>query len=341
MEIQFTKGHFISLRAAKKVHLGAIEMDVYEGDELEYDGQTLKMGGKEYNVPNLRAGIRAGWFTVDASVPRNAASPAVAPTGKQDTFANNLRKGVSTIEDDERTVGFATQGARERANTPVQAATKTITASADEGVAVGKVRFAAKQHTVLTDSSSVNSEISRLDNMSAPPSRRAIATGDVQEAASGDELEDLLPELSSTGRPAAGPAGAGHDGMTVEERADAVKRARLAAVAAAPAAPPVARAEVASLAAAAESAENDVENLFGDLTADPEAAADTAGLNAAQARMSLAKLAVPGFEWNLAAPWRTRVKTALEMRNDPVYMNAIFAVETDTVKKHIGDGLRA
>jgi hypothetical protein len=340
MEIQFTKGHFISLRAAKKVHLGAIEMDVYEGDELEYDGQTLKMGGKEYNVPNLRAGIRAGWFTVDASVPRNAAGPAAASSAKMDTTASNLRKGVSTIEDDERQVGFATQGARDRANTPAPASTKTA-ASADEGVAVGKVRFAAKQHTVLTDSSSVNSEISRLDNMAAPTSRRAIATGDVQEAASGDELEDLLPELSSTGRPAAGPAGAGHDGMTVEERADAVKRARLAAVAAAPAAPPVARAEVTSLAAAAESAEDDVENLFGDLTADPEAAADTAGLNAAQARMSLAKLAVPGFEWNLAAPWRSRVKIALEMRNDPVYMNAIFAVETDTVKKHVAEGLRA
>ena len=340
MEIQFTKGHFISLRAAKKVHLGAIEMDVYEGDELEYDGQTLKMGGKEYNVPNLRAGIRAGWFTVDASVPRNAASPAVASAPKGDSTANNLRKGVSTIEDDERQVGFATQGARDRANTPVQAPTKAA-ASSDEGVAVGKVRFAAKQHTVLTDSSSVNSEISRLDNMSAPVSRRAVATGDVQEAASGDELEDLLPELSSTGRPAAGPAGAGHDGMTVEERADAAKRARLAAVAAAPAAPPVARAEVASLAAASESAENDVENLFGDLTTDPEADADTAGLNAAQARMSLAKLAVPGFEWNLAAPWRTRVKTDLECRADPVYMNAIFAVETDTVKKHVAEGLKA
>ncbi|NBR01356.1 MAG: hypothetical protein EBT97_13115, partial [Actinobacteria bacterium] len=66
MDIQFTKGNFITFTAIKRVHLGAVEVDVYDGDSFEYDGQTLRLGGKEYNVPNLRAGVRAGWFTADA-----------------------------------------------------------------------------------------------------------------------------------------------------------------------------------------------------------------------------------------------------------------------------------
>jgi len=329
MDIQYTKGTFITFTAAQRVHLGAVEVDVYEGDSFEYDGQTLRLGGKEYNVPNLRAGVRAGWFTAEASAPRAAskvAAPASAPA----------RKVVQTVDDDERTVGFATTDARARASGGGKA---SPAAASDEGVSVGKVRVAAKQHTVLTDSSSVSQEISRLDNMTAKVTR-AVATGDVQEAAAGDELEDILPDTPSTGRPAPGRAGDGHDGMTVEERAEAARRARMASVAAAPAAPPVAQDEVAAVASAAEADEDDVAGLFGDLVSDPEAEADLAGVDAAKARMALAKLAVPGFDWDLAAPWRTRVKLGLAKRDDPVYLNAVLAVETDTVKKHIAEGLR-
>ena len=276
MEIQFTKGNFITLRAAKKVHLGAVELDVYEGDELEYDGQTLKLGGKEYNVPNLRAGIRAGWFVAEgayAAAPKAPATPAAAPT-----LSDKLRRPVQTVEDDERQVGFATRDARDRAT----GVPKAAAAASDEGVPVGKVRIAAHQRTVLTDSSAVTQEISRLDNMTAKVTRAPVATGDVQEAAAGDDLEDILPDVPSTGRPTPGRAGDGNDGMTPEERADAARRARLASVATAPAAPPADASEVAAVAAAAETDEDDVAGLFGDLLADPEADADTAGLDAAR-----------------------------------------------------------
>lgn len=333
MDIQFTRGNFITLRAAKKVHLGAVEVDVYEGDELEYDGQTLKLGGKEYNVPNLRAGIRAGWFVAEDAY---AAAPKVAVASAAPTLSDKLRRPVQTIEDDERQVGFATKIARDKASgTPVASPV-----ASDEGVPVGKVRIAAHQRTVLTDSSSVSQEISRLDNMTAKVTRAPVATGDVQEAAAGDELEDILPDVPSAGKPAPGRAGEGHDGMTAEERADAARRARLASVASAPAAPPVAPDEVAAVAEAAETSADDVADLFGDLVSDPDSDADTSGMDAARARMALAKLAVPGFEWDLSAPWRTRVKTALSRRDDPVYLNAIMAVETDTVKRHVAEGLK-
>lgn len=335
MDIQFSRGNFITLRASKRVHLGAVELDVYEGDEFEYDGQTLRIGGKEHNVPNLRAGIRAGWFVPEGNVPVKQAPSAATATAP--TLSDKLRRPVQTIEDDERQVGFATREARDRAT-----GTTAVTAGAsDEGVPVGKVRIAAQQRTVITDSSAATQEISRLDNMTAKVTRAAVATGDVQEAAAGDELEDILPNTPSTGKPAPGRAGDGHDGMTPEERADAARRARLASVATAPAAPPADASEIAAVAAAAEADQGDVAGLFGDLLSDPDADSDTAGLDAAQARMALAKLAVPGFDWNLATPWRTRVKLGLAKRDDPVYLNAILAVETDTVKKHIAEGLKA
>jgi hypothetical protein len=334
MTIQFTKGNYITLRAAKKVHLGVIELDVYEGDEFEYDGQTLKLGGKEYNVPNLRAGIRAGWFVAEGAYTAEetpSVTPVVAPT-----VSDKLRRPVQAVEDDERQVGFATRGARDRA-----AGVPKSAAASDEGVPVGKVRIASHQRTVLTDSSAVSQEINRLDNLTAKVTSTPIATGDVQEAAAGESLEDILPNVPSTGRPTPGRAGDGQDGMTAEERADAARRARLASVASAPAAPPVDASEVAAVTAAAESDEADVAGLFGDLLADPDADADTADLNAAKARMALAKLAVPGFAWDLASPWRMRVKLGLAKREDPVYLNAIMAIETDTVKKHIAEGLKS
>jgi hypothetical protein len=332
MDILFSKGNFITFTAVKLVHLGAIEVNVNEGDTFEYDGQTLRLGGREHNVPSIRGGIRAGWFVADASAPRVASpAPASAPQPP--------RRIVQTLDDDERTVGFATSEARNRAASGAYGANgaRANIPAHDEGVIVGKVRIASKQHTVLSDSSSVNQEIRRLDNMTAKVTRAPVATGDVQEARSGNELEDILPEARSTGRPAPGPAGEGSDGTTAADRAEAARRARMAAVASAPAAPPVARDEIEAVS---ETAEDDVSGLFGDLIDTPDVDADAAQKPVAQARMTLAKLAVPGFEWDLAAPWQTRVRDALARRGDPVYLNAILAVETDIVKKHVSEGLR-
>ena len=341
MDIQFTKGVFYTFTAVKQVHLGAAELDVYVGDSFEYDGQTLRIGGREYNVPNVRAGIRAGWFAADDAVPRSASAAPRPP-------APPARKVVQTVDDDERQVGFATTDARNRASNPTSKV--QVDAPAD-GVTVGRVRVAAKQHTVLTDSSAVSQEINRLDNMTAKAIRVPVATGDVQDAMAGDDLEEILPDARSTGRPAAGRAGEGSDGADARARADEARRARLASMgvsapATAPAPAPAPSDDGADDGAddgvddGADDGAGDVGDLFGDLVSDADADADLAGVDAAKARMSLAKLAVPGFDWDLSAPWSSRVKAALAKREDPMYLNAILAVETDTVKKHIAKGLR-
>ena len=88
-------------------------------------------------------------------------------------------------------------------------------ASEDEGVPIAKIRTAAKQRTVLTDTSSADSEIRKLDNTTPPKSVKIAipveqdikavhlsgATGDVAHAIAGDSLEELLPDAASSGIP--------------------------------------------------------------------------------------------------------------------------------------------
>lgn len=58
----FETGVFKSYRFTSKVHLGAVQQDVPEGTIVEFDGSVMKWGGQTYTVPQLQAGIRAGWL---------------------------------------------------------------------------------------------------------------------------------------------------------------------------------------------------------------------------------------------------------------------------------------
>jgi len=58
----FETGIFKPYRATNKIHLGTIQQDIPEGTIVEFDGSILKWGGQTYTVPQLQAGIRAGWL---------------------------------------------------------------------------------------------------------------------------------------------------------------------------------------------------------------------------------------------------------------------------------------
>ena len=53
-----------TLRATTKIHLGQIGEDVLEDDIIEFDGQTLKMGGHEHQLSALKGAVKAGWFVI-------------------------------------------------------------------------------------------------------------------------------------------------------------------------------------------------------------------------------------------------------------------------------------
>lgn len=58
----FKTGHFESYRFTATIHLGAIQQDIPKDTVVEFDGSTMKWAGRDYAVPQLRAGINAGWL---------------------------------------------------------------------------------------------------------------------------------------------------------------------------------------------------------------------------------------------------------------------------------------
>jgi hypothetical protein len=98
--------------------------------------------------------------------------------------------------------------------------TKTaIDASENEGVAIARFDSPAKQKTLLSDGAQAAREVNRLENSGAAKLiktakvavepvegedinfRKNGATGDVSEARAGMELEELMPDALSTGKP--------------------------------------------------------------------------------------------------------------------------------------------
>lgn len=61
-----------------------------------------------------------------------------------------------------------------------------------------------------------------------------------------------------------------------------------------------------------------------------------------QQKLAVIRLAIPGFEWDLQAHWKSRVKTALTKHvKDPLTILAILSIEADSVKKEILEGIAA
>lgn len=87
-EIEFQSGKFQRFTALKTVHLGAdIESYLMEGHSIEFDGETAKLSGKSYPLPQLKSAIKLGWLVkakggkVTAAVPKPVAA-VEAPVSK-------------------------------------------------------------------------------------------------------------------------------------------------------------------------------------------------------------------------------------------------------------------
>ena len=60
-QIQFEQGKFRSFRATSKIHIGKYLIDIGHDDLFDFDGQVVRYGGMEYEVPQLR-GMFGNWF---------------------------------------------------------------------------------------------------------------------------------------------------------------------------------------------------------------------------------------------------------------------------------------
>ena len=188
--IAYQKGTFHSFRATTKIHLGSLEKDIYKDDTIEFDGFTLKIGTEEYSLPSLKSGIKMGWFVVasDSTTtyrPQSSGVKVRPANTDQEGDQSNFKVQPTVVVDDQKvvsTLNSATIGQRDG---------KLV--ESQEGQSVGKIKTSAKQKTVITDSSSVDREISRLST--TPPPKADLLPR------VGEELEDVLPEASVPPKP--------------------------------------------------------------------------------------------------------------------------------------------
>ena len=146
---------FKTYRAVTKIHLGQIERDLYEGDLVEFNGQTVKIGGESFQLSSLRAAVSKNWL-VDASDTTAKYVPQSANIGVRKASEageeSSEKSVIKTVNDEEKVVGSSTKLKVENKD------------DNEDAVAIGKVKTASKQKSILKDGASVDAEITRLDN---------------------------------------------------------------------------------------------------------------------------------------------------------------------------------
>jgi hypothetical protein len=242
-EIQYKRGDFQPYKAITKVHLGALESDLEEGEVVLYDGTTMRRGPDDVQLATLRAAIKVGWL-----IPEDEeAQPYVARSAGVEIRPAESRgrergpaRVMGVVEDEERSVGTLNEvrgpnaprahhakhaaveigadgKARSRQQEDRGGRHRVVSESGQEGRVVGRFKNAAQAGTVdvVKDGNRTKQQIMKSEG------RQHVGTG-------GDDLEELLPNAASSGVPRGGRAGEG-DGESADERAMRLAAAKTAA----------------------------------------------------------------------------------------------------------------
>lgn len=343
--IEFKTGDFVELRATGKFHIGSLERDMLEGEVVWFDGTTVKVGGKEHSLPVIAAAVRSGWLVPVADTTSKLISqPSTGVVRPAQSTERERGKAITVqmVHDEERDLGKLSK-VRDHGDGIVRRGVVIQEDGGQEGLAIGKIKSASNMKTVLTaeNSMKVAQDIRRMDNTEGAPDKKIVvsikATGDVQEARSGDTISDLLEGVEgiiAAHKQAPGTAGEGDDpGLTSAEKED--KASRLAA---AKSAADVARASRLAQVGITPAATPkypvappvEVEVTVGKVGSTENTAA----------KLALVRAVLPKFEWDMTRPWKMRVTDAVKKYSkDPVYLYGIMAVETETVRGTITEYL--
>lgn len=124
-QIQFRKGDFQPLIAAHEFTLGDIGVKIRKGDDVEYDGNVLRINGDSYNHPKFRGAVVAGWmvrpedYDPDAAVVRKHAGIKIRPADGGNPLNAEARSAVLTVAAEDQVVadvGSHAQATRDRNN---------------------------------------------------------------------------------------------------------------------------------------------------------------------------------------------------------------------------------
>jgi hypothetical protein len=178
-----------NFRVLQKIHLGGSDTALNQNEVISYDKKTLiREDGKavELSSPDALSGaIKLGWIVPEESPERSFRPQPAGVEVRSAVSMSETREVVkiTTVSDEERSVGN-----RDEVRAKSERGSQT---PSGEGRVIGTLKEAtdARSRVVVQHEDRVV---------------RAVATGDVQEAISAENLEDLLPDATSSERPEPG-----------------------------------------------------------------------------------------------------------------------------------------
>lgn len=340
-----------------KIHLGGSEPPSYieKGDSVQYDGQSVRLNGSEdliklTNPGALKGAILKGWLVEEGSSNAEYRPKAAGVEVRSAVSSGRERDlvNVMTVQEEEQDRGTIADVRGEGAppvhvakdskqifertsdkNAPVKKS-MAVTRDTDDGVVVGRMKTSATSEAVEIGKGDDKIRSKLDNNPSVSIEKFGKATGDVQEARSGDTLEDLLPDAASAGVPegtfkndgvevmsAGSSIGGAEEGVVVGKIAEAAKRVLPKDFGAALRqwvntgetwdGEPMTQEIFKTLA---KWALRKIDALSATVEADPEPEE------------------APAFEWDTSPHWKRRVIKANEYAGDPDTLRAILAAES-------------
>ena len=222
--MEFKKGTFVTLEAQTQMHLGRLEKNIAKGDVVEYDGYTLKLGGQDIAMPELRAGVKRGWLkpVAESSVsvevaapvaekpaPQKKESPKVENVYDEERIISNLKNKtaeeaapakkfplkVESQDDDERAVskvGGSSGASISSASSAELAGGGIAESQGAKSVSEIKLKTASKQKVVISDGTQLSAEMTKIENLS----RDAVPSKKIAKVAAESTAEIPLEEIS-------------------------------------------------------------------------------------------------------------------------------------------------
>lgn len=322
-DIIFKRGEFQAFRALSRVHIGKYEFNIEEGEVVEFDGQTIRRGQDEQRLPTLRAAIKSGWLVPeDQEGGEYIARPAgiQVHSAQQTTQSRTSRDGahfMGTVEDEEQEVGTLTAHQEKKAAANAVGATRQriVDEHNQEAEVIGGSIFkTSAKNTPVEIGKSDRAVVSKLDTQTRSP----LQTRKTSSATGSRDIENSAEDRAAA--------------LAAERRRQAVEAARKVdpeikePVSVAPGMSSVGDASDGEVVGSVSKEAGDIEDPVTDDAI-------------VQAKIEVIRSFVPGFDWDMSEHWKTRVKKALEHKDSMPVLNAILSIETDTVKKHVMQGL--
>lgn len=204
----FRRGEFhLYIVAREELHLGGkLATTLQEGDQVLFDGYTVKFDGADYVMPQVKGAIKEQWLVredlydggFDAPPPQPA-GVRVRPAQDAGREANRRPMGMPTVQEEERFVGNfrRIRDATKEARRPM---------SREEKMAQRGQRTAHRQHAYEVEDANDGRIVDYLDSPAPPPQpvraqRRAPrrAPRAVQQPTAQDTREHVLDNHGQQG----------------------------------------------------------------------------------------------------------------------------------------------